>query len=90
MWKTSIERGRLTPEELAADVDYKRTLMQMSRQKAIRLLDLPWERPWYLIELSEDFDRSLLERFHGELVAPHTQPDGAWQADAIACTTRSR
>jgi len=76
MWKTSIERGRLTPEELAADVDYKRTLMQMSRQKAIRLLDLPWERPWYLIELSEDFDRSLLVRFHSELVAPHTQPEG--------------
>ena len=87
MWRTSIERGRLTREDLAADVDYRRTMMQMSRQATIRLLDLPWERPWYLVELSEDYDRSLLERFHSELVVPATSPDGA---DARARLARLR
>jgi hypothetical protein len=61
---------------MGADVDYKRTAMQMARQATIRLLDLPWERPWYLVELSEDYDRSLLERFHTELVVPTTAPEG--------------
>lgn len=54
------------------DVDYQRMLDQIGRRDKIPLLELPWERPWTLVDLGEDYDLELLQRFYKDIVTPNS------------------
>lgn len=55
---------------LPSGIDYKKdphfkNMMDLStRRESIPLLDLPWTRPWSLVDLWEDFDAQLLYKFY--------------------------
>lgn len=53
------------------DVDYKRMMDQLRRRNNINLLDLPWERPFTIVDLRESFDLELLVQFYEDVLSPH-------------------
>jgi len=52
------------------DVDFKRMNDQLTRRERIFLLDLPWERPFTVVDLHEHFDLELLVTFYQDLLMP--------------------
>jgi hypothetical protein len=63
---TASAKGR----KFTDDVDYKRMLDQLNRRERIALLDLPWERPFTIVDLHEHFDLELLVTFYQDLLLP--------------------
>lgn len=48
----------------------------------MQLLDLPWERPWSLIDLGVDYDEKLLRAYYSTLILPNSpRPDQAEPID---------
>eukprot|EP01132_Coremiostelium_polycephalum_P011114 gene11114-13598_t len=63
---------RLDMVDWEQDVDYKRMMDQVDRREKISLLDLPWERPWTLLDLRESYDsHQLIVKFYNELLVPN-------------------
>ncbi|EGC34343.1 hypothetical protein DICPUDRAFT_98253 [Dictyostelium purpureum] len=54
-------------------LEYQRMIEQIELRERIPLLDLPWDsgKPWTLVDLWEDYDRELLERFYKEIMIPN-------------------
>jgi hypothetical protein len=50
------------------DVDYKRMMDQLGRREKIFLLELPWERPFTLVDMKEQLDLELLVGFYQDMV----------------------
>jgi hypothetical protein len=46
------------------DPDFTSMTDLIARRERIPLLELPWERPWTLVDLWEDFDAQLLYKFY--------------------------
>jgi GNAT superfamily N-acetyltransferase len=65
-WVNAPMKGRKFNE----DVDYKRMQDQLRRRERILLLDLPWERPFTIVDLAEHFDLELLVQFYQDLLVP--------------------
>ena len=40
----------------------------VGRREKVPLFDLPWERPWTLVDLREDYDAELLQKFYNTCV----------------------
>ncbi|GAM17997.1 hypothetical protein SAMD00019534_011720 [Acytostelium subglobosum LB1] len=53
--------------------EHQRMLEQIELRERIPLLDLPWDlgKPWTLVDLWEDYDKDLLERFYKEIMIPN-------------------
>eukprot|EP01133_Synstelium_polycarpum_P004220 gene4220-4916_t len=65
---------RLAVADWESDVDYQRMMDQVNRRERIPLLDLPWERPWTLLDLRDTFDaQPLVVKFYNEILAPNFQ-----------------
>ncbi|EFA74781.1 hypothetical protein PPL_11814 [Heterostelium album PN500] len=64
------EQIKLSPNTYA---EYQRMIEQIELRERIPLLDLPWDlgKPWTLVDLWEDYDRDLLERFYKEIMIPN-------------------
>lgn len=43
---------------------------QLSRREKISLLDLPWERPFTIVDLRTYFDLELLVSFYQDMLSP--------------------
>lgn len=65
-WVNAPMKGRKFNE----DVDYKRMQDQLRRRERILLLDLPWERPFTIVDVAEHFDLELLVQFYQDLLVP--------------------
>lgn len=70
-WSNSPGRSR----RFAEDVDYKRMQDQLKRRERIALLDLPWERPFTIVDLYEHFDLELLVQFYQDFLLPLYKDD---------------
>jgi len=46
------------------DPDFTGMVDLLARRERIPVLDLPWERPWTVVDLWEDFDDKLLYKFY--------------------------
>jgi hypothetical protein len=62
--------SRLTQYRYQDDVDFKRMMDQLSRREKISLLDLPWERPFTIVDLRTYFDLELLVSFYQDMLSP--------------------
>lgn len=65
-WVNAPMKGR----KFSEDVDYKRMQDQLRRRERILLLDLPWERPFTIVDVAEHFDLELLVQFYQDLLVP--------------------
>lgn len=72
-WVNAPMKGR----KFSEDVDYKRMQDQLRRRERILLLDLPWERPFTIVDVAEHFDLELLVQFYQDLLVPayKTRPE---------------
>jgi hypothetical protein len=52
------------------DPDYVKMTDLIERRERIPLLELPWERPWTLLDLWEDYDVELLYKFYQNFYVP--------------------
>lgn len=43
---------------------------QLNRREKIALLDLPWERPFTIVDLREHFDLELVVQFYQDMLLP--------------------
>lgn len=68
-WTITCSR---TGYDFANDVDYKRMMDQINRREKVPLLELPWERPWTIVDLVEDYDSELLKQFYDQLVQQYS------------------
>lgn len=62
--------SRITQYRYQDDVDFKRMMDQLSRREKISLLDLPWERPFTIVDLRVYFDLELLVSFYQDMLSP--------------------
>ncbi|EGG17766.1 hypothetical protein DFA_08765 [Cavenderia fasciculata] len=57
------------------DIDYQRMMDQIKRRERIPLLDLPWERPWTLLDIRDSHGhedcQQLAIRFYNEVLLPN-------------------
>ena len=67
-----------TPEKKEIVKALETVLSQIDVRDKIPLLDLPWGegRLYTLVDLFEDYDEQLLEKFYRELMEPNFAPDG--------------
>ena len=61
MWKLECQKFGVLPEKV---LFFRRMMDLVVRRKFIPLLNLPWERPWTIIDLYECNDVSLLYTFY--------------------------
>lgn len=61
--------------EYSNDTDYRHMMDDIQRREKIPLLGRPWERPWTLVDLRDDYDHRLLLLFYKELLQPHIAQD---------------
>ena len=66
-WANSPYKGG---RKYTEDVDFKRMSDQLNRRERIALLDLPWERPFTIVDLHEHFDLELLVTFYQDILLP--------------------
>jgi hypothetical protein len=67
IWANAPSKGS---RKYTDDVDFKRMLDQLNRRERIALLDLPWDRPFTIVDLHEHFDLELLVTFYQDILLP--------------------
>ncbi|KAF2072207.1 hypothetical protein CYY_006473 [Polysphondylium violaceum] len=68
--------SRLDMGDWERDVDYQRMMDQIDRRERIPLLDLPWERPWTLVDLCDSSSsivsqKPMISKFYHEILVPN-------------------
>ncbi|EGC29065.1 hypothetical protein DICPUDRAFT_5127, partial [Dictyostelium purpureum] len=64
--------SRLENKDWEQDVDFRRMMDQLNRREKIPLLDLPWNRPWTLLDLRDSFDsKQLITKFYNQVLVPN-------------------
>ncbi|EFA76800.1 histidine kinase [Heterostelium album PN500] len=71
-WGSCCER--LEMENWRNDIDYRRMMDQLNQSEKIPLMDLPWSRPWTIIDLHSTPNpicEQLATRFYHEVLVPN-------------------
>ena len=63
-WAASDMHRKNEKNSLFRDVDYKRMMDQLQRRDRIYLLDLPWDRPFTIVDLFESVDFELMVSYY--------------------------
>ncbi|KAF2068992.1 hypothetical protein CYY_009691 [Polysphondylium violaceum] len=72
LWKNAFATKKIR-EPPQNDSDFVRMIDQFEYREKIPLLDLPWgaSKPWTLVDLRDDYDQDLMDRFYNELMLPN-------------------